>query len=47
MIEAGTREQIDWGGGSWVFLDVGFSVNRPSSGLAIRDTPPLFGTLCR
>ena len=41
MIEAGTREQIDWGGGNWVFLDIGFSANRPSSGLAIRDAPPM------
>ena len=40
MIEAGTREQITWGGGNWVFLDVGFSTKKLSSGLAIRDAQP-------
>jgi hypothetical protein len=41
MIEAGTREQISWGEGNWVFLDIGFSATRPSSGLLIGDAEPI------
>jgi hypothetical protein len=41
MIEAGTREQIKWGDGNWVFLDVGFSATKPSCGLIIGETKPV------
>jgi hypothetical protein len=41
MIEAGTREQIKWGDGNWVFLDVGFSAIRPSCGLLIGAANPI------
>lgn len=37
MIEPGTREQIKWGDGNWVFLDVGFASAERSSGLLIAD----------
>jgi hypothetical protein len=35
MMEAGRREQINWGDGNWVFLDVGFSERKRSSGILI------------
>jgi len=40
MIEPGTREQITWGDGNWLFLDVGFSANKSSSGLLVGDAEP-------
>ena len=40
MIEAGLPEHIKWGDGNWLFLDVRFSTNRPSSGLLISDCKP-------
>jgi hypothetical protein len=40
MIEAGTREQVKWGDGNWLFLDVGFSANKSSSGLLVSNGKP-------
>ena len=37
MITAGTAEQISWGGGSWICLDIGFSSTKKSCGLIIGD----------
>jgi hypothetical protein len=37
---AGIREQITWGDGNWLFLDIGFSANKSSSGLLIGDGEP-------
>ena len=40
MIVAGTPEQIKWTNDSWLFLDVGFSAGKPSSGLLIGNGEP-------
>jgi hypothetical protein len=40
MIRAGTAEQINWGDGNWIFLDVGFSGKVRSCGLVIGDGVP-------
>jgi hypothetical protein len=40
MLSAGTREQVTWGDGNWLFLDVGFSANSASSGLLVSDGNP-------
>jgi hypothetical protein len=40
MIEAGKLEQVRWGDGNWVFLDIGFSAKARSSGLLIADGEP-------
>jgi hypothetical protein len=40
MIRAGTAEQINWGDGNWIFLDVGFSNNVRSCGLVIGSGVP-------
>jgi hypothetical protein len=40
MIEAGTAQQIAWGDGNWVFLDIGFSGTKRTCGLAIGDGEP-------
>jgi hypothetical protein len=40
MIDAGTRQQVSWGDGNWVFLDIGFSAKARSSGLLIADGEP-------
>jgi hypothetical protein len=37
MLRGGTREQITWRDGNWLFLDIGFSANKSSSGLLIGD----------
>lgn len=40
MIQAGVKPQIQWGDGNWIFLDIGFSHNKPSSGLLFGDGVP-------
>lgn len=40
MIEAGTKDQVVWGDGNWVFLDIGFARDKRSSGLLIGDGEP-------
>ena len=40
MISAGTGEQIRWGRGNWIFLDIGFSTTERSCGLLIGDGEP-------
>ncbi|MFZ0606914.1 MAG: hypothetical protein WAM75_04435 [Xanthobacteraceae bacterium] len=40
MLHAGNCEQITWNDGNWLFLDVGFSANKSSSGLLIGDGEP-------
>jgi hypothetical protein len=40
MIVAGTPEQIEWMDANWVFLDIGFSANKSSSGLLIGNGDP-------
>ena len=40
MIHAGETEDIKWGSGVWVFLDIGFSNKRKSCGLLVEDGEP-------
>jgi hypothetical protein len=40
MIIPGTKSQVDWGGGSWAFLDIGFSSSARTCGLAIDQEHP-------
>ena len=40
MIEAGTKSQVVWGNGNWVFLDIGFSRDARSCGLLVGDGEP-------
>jgi len=44
MIEAGTEKQFVWGGGNWIFLDIGFSGAKDARGrtcgLVIGDAEP-------
>jgi hypothetical protein len=40
MIHAGTLADIVWSGGTWVFLDIGFSKKRKSCGLLVHDAAP-------
>jgi hypothetical protein len=40
MIGAGSRDQIKWGDGNWVFLDIGFSSSERSCGLLIGGAEP-------
>jgi hypothetical protein len=41
MIIPGTKSEIVWGSGSWAFLDIGFSNNARTCGLAIDQEDPL------
>jgi hypothetical protein len=40
MIEAGTKSQVVWGNGNWVFLHIGFSRDARSCGLLVGDGEP-------
>jgi hypothetical protein len=40
MIHAGSVAEVKWGGGAWVFLDIGFSNKVKSCGLLINDLDP-------
>ena len=40
MIEAGTRENVKWDGGNWVFLDIGFSHEMQTCGLLVGNGDP-------
>jgi hypothetical protein len=41
MIEAGTPQEIKWSDGNWLFVDIGFSAKKASSGLLIGDGNPI------
>lgn len=41
MIIVGTVEDIVWGSGSWIFLDIGFSNSKRSCGVAIGSNEPV------
>jgi hypothetical protein len=40
MLGAGTIEQVDWNNSDWLFLDIGFSANKSSSGLLVGNGEP-------
>jgi hypothetical protein len=40
VISAGTKSQVLWGDGNWIFLDIGFSSARPTCGFAFGDEDP-------
>jgi hypothetical protein len=40
MLGAGTIEQVDWNDNAWLFLDIGFSANKSSSGLLVGNGEP-------
>jgi hypothetical protein len=40
MIEPGTPQQIKWGDGNWIFLDIRFSGSQKTCGLVIGETTP-------
>ncbi|MGO9317058.1 MAG: hypothetical protein ACLPXT_11355 [Terracidiphilus sp.] len=40
MIKAGTKSEMVWGNGNWIFLDIGFSNNTKSCGFAFGDDLP-------
>jgi hypothetical protein len=40
MFEPGTPQQIEWGDGNWIFLDIGFSGSQKTCGLVIGEGEP-------
>jgi hypothetical protein len=40
MIEAGNPQQLQWGRGNWIFLDIGFSGSQKTCGLVIGEAAP-------
>ncbi len=49
MILAGTKADVFWGDGKWIFLDIGFSNSRRTCGVAFADESPrelTYGAAC-